>query len=68
MNNEVHDAYKECCIDKRWNVLNDNGSMQKVNVIQEEGKEPEDERIHDKNADAEREDDDGPEHQREERF
>ena len=49
MNDKVHDGYNECCVNKRRNAVNYNASLEKVNVITEDGKDPEDERVHDEN-------------------
>ena len=68
MNDEVHDAYNKGCVNERRNVLNNKASPQKVNVIKEEGKYPKDDGIHNEDADTERENDDGTENKRENRF
>jgi hypothetical protein len=65
MNEEVDDANDQGGEEQRRNVLYDNASVKKVNVIGNDRQEIEDNAVHDKYAKPEREDDDRAEYQRE---
>jgi hypothetical protein len=58
MDDEVHDAYNECADNERESGLNTNASMQEVNAGSDGRQEPNNDAVHDKDAGAEREDDD----------
>ena len=68
MNDEVYGGHDECCVNKRRNAVNCNASLQKVNVIRKHGENTEDDGVYNKNADAERKNDDGPRIKRKDRF
>ncbi len=68
MHNQVHGAHEDRSQDQRRNVLNINALAQKVNMVDEDGQQEQDNGVHDEDADAERQDDDRAEDERENRL
>jgi hypothetical protein len=68
VHNQVHGAHENRSQDQRRNVLNINALAQKVNMVDEDRQQKQDDGVHDEDADAERQDDDRAENEREKRL